>query len=96
MYNRFPSHPQGRRQKEKSRVEAKGGALDKPGCYHWTGQPRFLSNHDIRNLTGQLLITSVIKSRRLQWAGHVVQARKKREIYKAPYGRAVGRRPNGR
>ena len=30
-------------------------------------------------------------SRRLQWAGHVVQAPDERGIYKALYGRAMGR-----
>lgn len=39
-----------------------------------TGRPRLRSNRDIRNLTAQPLITTVIKSRRLQWAGHVVQS----------------------
>ena len=36
-----------------------------------TGQPRLRNNRDIRNLTGQPQITSVIRSKRLQWAGHV-------------------------
>ena len=61
-----------------------------------TGQPRLRSNRDIRNLTGQPLITSVIRSRRLQWAGHVVRAPEERGIYKALHGRAMGRRPQGR
>ena len=38
----------------------------------------------------------MIRSRRLQWAGHVVRAPEERGIYKALYGRAVGRRPQGR
>ena len=45
-----------------------------------TGQPGLGSNRDIRNLAGQPLITSVIRSRRLQWAGHVVRASKERDL----------------
>ena len=46
-----------------------------------TGQPRLRSN-----FTGQPRITSVIRSRRLQRAGHVVRAPEERGIYKALYG----------
>ena len=53
-------------------------------------------DRDIQNLIGQLLLTSVIRSRRLQRAGHVVREPKKRGIYKALCERAMGRRPQGR
>ena len=61
-----------------------------------TGQPRLCSDRDIRNLTVQPLITSVIRSRRLQRAEHVVRAPEKRNIHKALYGQAMGRRPQGK
>lgn len=51
------------------------------------------SNRDTRNLTGQALITSVIKSRRLQWAVHMVRALEEKRIHKVLYGRTMGRRP---
>lgn len=60
-----------------------------------TGQLRLRSNHNIRNLTGQPLITSVNRSRRLLWAGHMVRAPEERGIHKALYGRAMRRRPQG-
>ena len=56
-----------------------------------TGQPRLRINRDIRNLTGQPLIINV-----LQWAGNMARAPGKRGIYKTLYGRAMGRRPQGR
>ena len=46
-----------------------------------TGQPRLRSNRDIRNLTGQPPVTSVIRSRRLQWVGQVVRALEDRGIW---------------
>ena len=61
-----------------------------------TRQPRIRSNQEIRNLRQQPLITSVIRSRRLPWAGHVVRALEEKDIHKALYGRAEGRRPQGR
>ena len=60
-----------------------------------TRQLRIRSNHEIRNLTQQPLITSVLRSRRLRWAGHVVKAPEERGIHKALCGRAAGRRPQG-
>ena len=61
-----------------------------------TGQPRLRSNREIRNLTDQPLIVSVVRARRLRWAGHVVRAPENRGIRRALYGRAGGRRPQGR
>ena len=61
-----------------------------------TRQPRIRSYQEIQNLTQQPLITSVIRCRRLQWAGHVVRAPEERGIHKALNGRATGRRPQGR
>ena len=50
------------------------------------------SNEEIRRLTEQLLITSVFKARRLQWAGHVVQAPPKQRIRQVLDGRPTGPR----
>ena len=51
---------------------------------------------DVVTVTGQPLITCVIESKKLQWAGHALRAPEKRGIHKALYGRVVGRRPQGR
>ena len=54
-----------------------------------TGRSRLRINRDFRNLTGQPLITSVIGSKRLHWAGHVVRAPEDRGIYTPLYGRGM-------
>ena len=61
-----------------------------------TRQSRIRSNQEIRNLTQQPVITSVIRTRRLRWTGHVVRAPEERGIHKAFYGRVAERRPQGR
>lgn len=53
-------------------------------------------NEETRLLTGQPLITSVIKSRRLQWAGHVARAPPTRYIRQVLDGRPTSPRPLGR
>jgi hypothetical protein len=61
-----------------------------------TGRVRMRSNDEIRRLTGQPLITSVIKSRRLKWAEHVVRAPPSRYIRQVLEGRPTSPRPQGR
>ena len=60
------------------------------------GTSRRRTNLEIRDLTQQPLITSVIKSRRLQWAGHVVRAPRERIISRVFHGRPTSPRPLGR
>ena len=61
-----------------------------------TGRLRMRPNEETRLLTGQPLITSVIKSRRLQWAGHVARAPPTRYIRQVLDGRPTSPRPLGR
>ena len=60
------------------------------------GRPRQRSNRDIRNLSEQPWITGVVKSRRLQWAGHVFRAPAQRAIVTAMNGQVNAVRPMGR
>lgn len=53
-------------------------------------------NEETRRLTGQPLITGVLKSRRLQWAGHVARAAPTRYIRQVLDGRPTSPRPLGR
>jgi hypothetical protein len=61
-----------------------------------TGRLRMRSNDEVRRLTRQPLITGVIKSRRLQWAGHVARAPPTRYIRQVLDGRPTSPRPLGR
>ena len=53
-------------------------------------------NHELRQLSKLPLITSVIKSQRLRWAGHVARMEEDRIARKVMFGRPDGRRPVGR
>ena len=61
-----------------------------------TGHVRVKSNAEIRRLTGQPYITGVIKSKRLQWAGHVARAPPTRMIRRVLDNRPTSPRPQGR
>ena len=61
-----------------------------------TGRLRIRSNVEIRQLTGQPLITGVIRSRRLQWAGHVARAPETRYIRQVLDNRPTSPRPQGK
>ena len=61
-----------------------------------TGRRKLRPNVETRRLTGQPWITSVIKSRRLQWAGHVARAPRTRVIRQVLEGRPNSPRPPGR
>ena len=61
-----------------------------------SGRLRIRSNDEIRMLTDQPLITGVIKSRRLQWAGHVARSDPSRVIRQVLDGRPTSPRPLGR
>ena len=61
-----------------------------------TGRLRIRSNAEIRELTNQPFITSVISSRRLQWAGHVARAPRTRAIRRVLENRPRSPRPVGK
>ena len=53
-------------------------------------------NNELRQLSELPLITSLIKSQRLRWAGHVARMEDSRIARGVMMGRPVGRRPLGR
>jgi hypothetical protein len=61
-----------------------------------TGGWRKLHNEEIHNLFSSPNIITVIKSRRMKWAGHVAQMGEKRNVYKLLVGKLEGKRPLGR
>ena len=61
-----------------------------------TGRLRMRSNEETRRLTGQPLITGMIKSHRLRWAGHIARAPPTRYIRQVLDGRPTSPRPQSR
>jgi hypothetical protein len=60
-----------------------------------TGEWRRLHNKELYALYSPIM-TRVIKSRRLRWAGHVARMGERRGAYRALVGKPEGRRPLGR
>jgi hypothetical protein len=60
------------------------------------GSWRKLHNDELHNLYSSPNIVSVIKSRRVRWAGHVTRMGEGRGVYRVLVGRPEGRRPLGR
>jgi hypothetical protein len=60
------------------------------------GSWRKLHNDELHNLYSSPNIVSVIKSRRLRWAGHVARMGEGRGVYRVFIGRPEGERPLGR
>jgi hypothetical protein len=60
-----------------------------------TGELRKLHNEELPDLYSSPSIITIIKSRRMRWAGHVAR-RGKRNVYKLLAGKPEGRRPLGR
>ena len=60
------------------------------------GEWRKLHNEELHSLYRSTNIVSVIKSRRLRWAGHVARMKEVRSAFKILTGRPVGKRPLGR
>jgi hypothetical protein len=58
-----------------------------------TGGWRKLHNEELHNLYSS---PSIIKSRRMRWAGHVARMGEKRNVYKLLVGKPEGKRPLGR
>jgi hypothetical protein len=61
-----------------------------------TGDWRKLHNEELHNLYSSPSIITMIKSRRIRWAGHVARMREKRNAYRILVGKPEGRRPLGR
>jgi hypothetical protein len=55
-----------------------------------------MHNDELHNLYSSPNIVTVIKSRRMRWAGHVVRMGDGRCVYKVLVGRPEGKRPLGR
>jgi hypothetical protein len=61
-----------------------------------TGGWRKLRNEELHNLYSSPSIITVIKPRRMRWAGHVVRMGTKRNAYSILMGKPEGKRPLGR
>jgi hypothetical protein len=61
-----------------------------------TGGWRKLHNEELHGLYSSPSIVTVIKARRMRWAGHVVRMGEVRGTYNILVGRPEGRRPLGR
>jgi hypothetical protein len=61
-----------------------------------TGGCRKVHNEELRDLYSSLSIISIIKSRRMRWAGHVARMGEKGNAYRLLVGKPEGERPRGR
>jgi hypothetical protein len=61
-----------------------------------TGEWRKFYNEELRDLYFSPSIISIIKSRRLRWAGHVARMGEKRNAYRLFVGNPERKRPLGR
>jgi hypothetical protein len=57
---------------------------------------RKLHNDELHNLYSSPNIVTVIKSRRMRWAGHVARMGEGRDVDRVLVGRPEGKRPLGR
>jgi hypothetical protein len=60
------------------------------------GSWRKLHNDELHNVYSSPNIVTVIKSRRIKWAGHVARTGEGRGVYRVLVGRPEGKRPLGR
>ena len=60
------------------------------------GEWRRLRNEELHSLCHSPNIVSLIKSRRLRWAGHVARMEEDRSAFKMLTGKLIGNRPIGR
>jgi hypothetical protein len=59
----------------------------------WRGEWRKLHNEELCDLHSSPSIISIIKSRRMRWAGHVVRMGEKRNAYRTLVEKLKGKRP---
>jgi hypothetical protein len=59
------------------------------------GEYQKLNNEEFKDLYCSPNIVSVIKSKRMKWAGHVARMGERKGIYKILVGKPKGRRPLG-
>jgi hypothetical protein len=64
--------------------------------YLETGGWSKLHNEELHDLYTSPSITTIIKSRRMRWAGHVTRMGEKRDVYRLLVGKPEGKRPLGR
>jgi hypothetical protein len=57
---------------------------------------RKLHNEELRDLYSSPSIIRIIKSRRMEWAGHVARMGEKRNVYRLLVGKPEVKRPLGR
>jgi hypothetical protein len=57
---------------------------------------RKLHNDELRGLYYSPNTVTMIKSRRMKWAGHVARMREGRDVCRVLVGKPIGRRPLGR
>jgi hypothetical protein len=60
-----------------------------------TGGWRKLHNEELHDLYSSQNISTIIKSRRMWWAGHVERTGKKRNVYRLLIGKPGEKRPLG-
>ena len=60
-----------------------------------TGEWRKLQNEELNDLYCSPNIVTVIKSRRMRWAGHVTRMGERRGVYRVLVGKPEGKRPLG-
>ena len=60
-----------------------------------TREWRQLHNEELNNLYSSPSIVWMIKSRRMQWMGHVASMRDRRGVYRVLVGKPEGKRPLG-
>jgi hypothetical protein len=60
-----------------------------------TGDWRQLHNEGLHNMYSSPNIITMIKSRRMRWAGHVARMEETRNVYRILVGKPDGKRPLG-
>jgi hypothetical protein len=60
-----------------------------------TGGCRKLQNEELRDLYSSPSVITIIKSKRMKWAGHVARMGGKTNAYRLLVGKSEGRRPLG-
>jgi hypothetical protein len=61
-----------------------------------TGGWRKLHNEDLHNLYSSPSIITIIKSRRMSWAGHVARMGEEKDVHRLLVGKLEGKKPLGR